>query len=194
MVTSKAIEKKLADLRAASVEAGVELKRLDEQIEQAKLQIGMDVLAGKAADKSKLKELTEKRDELGMRLSALAKKIKDTQVELVEAQDAEYKAKRAEYEAESEKQLVEIVKAIYELNTQSAKWMQLARESDRTLRNAYGRGGIDTHNLPVAEILNTTDHWLHNYGSRKFAALLERAGVPNYYERLRQAKENAEKV
>ena len=82
MVTSKAIEKKLADLRAASVEAGVELKRLDEAIEQAKLQIGMDVLAGKAADKSKLKELTEKRDELGMRLNALAKKIRDTQADV----------------------------------------------------------------------------------------------------------------
>ena len=85
MVTSKAIEKKLADLRAASVEAGVELKRLDEAIEQAKLQIGMDVLAGKAADKSKLIKLLEIRGEIALRLADLGMQINDAKAELREA-------------------------------------------------------------------------------------------------------------
>ena len=49
----------------------------------------MQVLEGKKADKSKLNELAEKRDELGMRLNALAKKIRDTQAELTEAKAAE---------------------------------------------------------------------------------------------------------
>ena len=38
--TSKELEGKLAELQAASVEAGVEFKRIDEQIEQAKLDFG----------------------------------------------------------------------------------------------------------------------------------------------------------
>ena len=87
--TSKELEEKLAELQAASVEAGVEFKRIDEQIEQAKLDFGMQVLEGKKADKSKLNELAEKRDELGMRLNALAKKIGDTQAELAEAKAVE---------------------------------------------------------------------------------------------------------
>ena len=87
--TIKELEGKLAELQAASVEAGVEFKRIDEQIEQAKLDFGMQVLEGKKADKSKLNELAEKRDELGMRLNALAKKIQDTQAELAEAKAAE---------------------------------------------------------------------------------------------------------
>jgi len=45
--TSKELEGKLAELQAASVEAGVEFKRIDEQIEQAKLDFGMQVLEGK---------------------------------------------------------------------------------------------------------------------------------------------------
>jgi len=92
MVTSKSLEKKLAELQAASVEAGVEFKRLDERIEQAKLEFGMQALEGKAPDKSRLKGLAEKRDELGMRLNALAKKIRDTQAELAEVKAAERKA------------------------------------------------------------------------------------------------------
>ena len=191
MVTSKAIEKKLADLRAASVEAGVELKRLDEAIEQAKLQIGMDVLAGKAADKSKLKELTEKRDELGMRLSALAKKIKDTQVELAEAKAVERTAAIEAYKAESAKQLEQIVKSIYELNTLAAKWLGLAREADRIMPNVLGYVGVSNEGLPVREIVDTTERWIQERGSYpQFTALLERAGVPSYRERMKRAKEN----
>ena len=83
--TSKELEEKLAELQAASVEAGVEFKRIDEQIEQAKLDFGMQVLEGKKVDKTRIHELAEKRDELGMRLNALAKKIRDTQAELTEA-------------------------------------------------------------------------------------------------------------
>ena len=82
MERAKAIEKKLADLWTESVQAAADLKRLDDQIQQAKVEIGVAIVAGKAADNSKLKELTEKRDELGMRLNALAKKIRDTQADV----------------------------------------------------------------------------------------------------------------
>ena len=191
MVTSKAIEKKLADLRAASVEAGVELKRLDEAIEQAKLDFGMQVLEGKKADKSKLNELAEKRDELGMRLNALAKKIGDTQAELAEAKAVERTAAIEAYKAESAKQLEQIVKSIYELNTLAAKWLGLAREADRIMPNVLGYVGVSNEGLPVREIVDTTERWIQERGSYpQFTALLERAGVPSYRERMKRAKEN----
>lgn len=82
MVSSKTIEKKLNDLRAASVEAGVELKRLDDQIKQAKVEIGVAIVAGKAADNSKLTSLLEKRAEIELRLAELGKQINDAKAEL----------------------------------------------------------------------------------------------------------------
>ena len=77
MVSSKAAEKKLADLWTESVEAAADLKRLDDQIKQAKVEIGVDILAGKDADNSKLISLLEKRAEIEMRLSALGKQIRN---------------------------------------------------------------------------------------------------------------------
>jgi small-conductance mechanosensitive channel len=189
--TSKELEGKLAELQAASVEAGVEFKRIDEQIEQAKLDFGMQVLEGKKADKSKLNELAEKRDELGMRLNALAKKIGDTQAELAEAKAAERTAAIEAYKAESNKQLEQIVKAIYELNTLAAKWLGLAREADRIMPNVLGYVGVSNEGLPVREIVDTTERWIQERGSYpQFTALLERAGVPSYRERMKRAKEN----
>lgn len=189
--TSKELEKKLAELQAASVEAGVEYKRLDEQIEQAKLDFGMQVLEGKKADKSKLNELAEKRDELGMRLNALAKKIQDTQAELAEAKAVERTAAIEAYKAESAKQLEQIVKSIYELNTLAEKWLGLAREADRIMPNVLGYVGVSNEGLPVREIVDTTERWIQERGSYpQFTALLERAGVPSYRERMKRAKEN----
>jgi len=189
--TSKELEGKLAELQAASVEAGVEFKRIDEQIEQAKLDFGMQVLEGKKADKSKLNELAEKRDELGMRLNALAKKIQDTQAELAEAKAVERTAAIEAYKAESAKQLEQIVKAIYELNTLAAKWLGLAREADRIMPNVLGYVGVSNEGLPVREIVDTTERWIQERGSYpQFTALLERAGVPSYRERMKRAKEN----
>jgi len=189
--TSKELEEKLAELQAASVEAGVEFKRIDEQIEQAKLDFGMQVLEGKKADKSKLNELAEKRDELGMRLSALAKKIQDTQAELAEAKAVERTAAIEAYKAESAKQLEQIVKSIYELNTLAAKWLGLAREADRIMPNVLGYVGVSNEGLPVREIVDTTERWIQERGSYpQFTALLERAGVPSYRERMKRAKEN----
>ena len=77
MVSSKAAEKKLADLWTESVEATADLKRLDDQIKQAKVEIGVAIVAGKAADNSKLISLLEKRAEIEMRLSALGKQIRN---------------------------------------------------------------------------------------------------------------------
>jgi small-conductance mechanosensitive channel len=189
--TSKELEEKLAELQAASVEAGVEFKRIDEQIEQAKLDFGMQVLEGKKADKSKLNELAEKRDELGMRLNALAKKIGDTQAELAEAKAVERTAAIEAYKAESAKQLEQIVKSIYELNTLAAKWLGLAREADRIMPNVLGYVGVSNEGLPVREIVDTTERWIQERGSYpQFTALLERAGVPSYRERMKRAKEN----
>jgi small-conductance mechanosensitive channel len=189
--TSKELEEKLAELQAASVEAGVEFKRIDEQIEQAKLDFGMQVLEGKKADKSKLNELAEKRDELGMRLNALAKKIQDTQAELAEAKAVERTAAIEAYKAESAKQLEQIVKSIYELNTLAAKWLGLAREADRIMPNVLGYVGVSNEGLPVREIVDTTERWIQERGSYpQFTALLERAGVPSYRERMKRAKEN----
>jgi len=189
--TSKELEKKLAELQAASVEAGVEFKRIDEQIEQAKLDFGMQVLEGKKADKSKLNKLAEKRDELGMRLNALAKKIQDTQAELAEAKAVERTAAIEAYKAESAKQLEQIVKSIYELNTLAAKWLGLAREADRIMPNVLGYVGVSNEGLPVREIVDTTERWIQERGSYpQFTALLERAGVPSYRERMKRAKEN----
>ena len=189
--TSKELEGKLAELQAVSVEAGVEFKRIDEQIEQAKLDFGMQVLEGKKADKSKLNELAEKRDELGMRLNALAKKIQDTQAELAEAKAVERTAAIEAYKAESAKQLEQIVKSIYELNTLAAKWLGLAREADRIMPNVLGYVGVSNEGLPVREIVDTTERWIQERGSYpQFTALLERAGVPSYRERMKRAKEN----
>jgi len=189
--TSKELEEKLAELQAASVEAGVEFKRIDEQIEQAKLDFGMQVLEGKKADKSKLNELAEKRDELGMRLNALAKKIQDTQAELAEAKAVERTAAIEAYKAESAKQLEQTVKSIYELNTLAAKWLGLAREADRIMPNVLGYVGVSNEGLPVREIVDTTERWIQERGSYpQFTALLERAGVPSYRERMKRAKEN----
>jgi len=189
--TSKELEEKLAELQAASVEAGVEFKRIDEQIEQAKLDFGMQVLEGKKADKSKLNELAEKRDELGMRLNALAKKIQDTQAELAEAKAVERTAAIEAYKAESAKQLEQIVKSIYELHTLAAKWLGLAREADRIMPNVLGYVGVSNEGLPVREIVDTTERWIQERGSYpQFTALLERAGVPSYRERMKRAKEN----
>jgi small-conductance mechanosensitive channel len=189
--TSKELEEKLAELQAASVEAGVEFKRIDEQIEQAKLDFGMQVLEGKKADKSKLNELAEKRDELGMRLNALAKKIQDTQAELAEAKAVERTAAIEAYKAESAKQLEQIVKSIYELNTLAAKWLGLAREADRIMPNVLGYVGVSNEGLPVREIVDTTERWIQERGSYpQLTALLERAGVPSYRERMKRAKEN----
>ena len=190
--TIKELEGKLAELQAASVEAGVEFKRIDEQIEQAKLDFGMQVLEGKKADKSKLNELAEKRDELGMRLNALAKKIQDTQAELAEAKAVERTAAIEAYKAESAKQLEQIVKSIYELNTLAAKWLGLAREADRIMPNVLGYVGVSNEGLPVREIVDTTERWIQERGSYpQFTALLERAGVPSYRERMKRAKENS---
>jgi len=189
--TIKELEGKLAELQAASVEAGVEFKRIDEQIEQAKLDFGMQVLEDKKADKSKLNELAEKRDELGMRLNALAKKIQDTQAELAEAKAVERTAAIEAYKAESAKQLEQIVKSIYELNTLAAKWLGLAREADRIMPNVLGYVGVSNEGLPVREIVDTTERWIQERGSYpQFTALLERAGVPSYRERMKRAKEN----
>jgi chromosome segregation ATPase len=189
--TSKELEEKLAELQAASVEAGVEFKRIDEQIEQAKLDFGMQVLECKKAYKSKLNELAEKRDELGMRLNALAKKIQDTQAELAEAKAVERTAAIEAYKAESAKQLEQIVKSIYELNTLAAKWLGLAREADRIMPNVLGYVGVSNEGLPVREIVDTTERWIQERGSYpQFTALLERAGVPSYRERMKRAKEN----
>ena len=189
--TIKELEGKLAELQAASVEAGVEFKRIDEQIEQAKLDFGMQVLEGKKADKSKLNELAEKRDELGMRLNALAKKIQDTQAELAEAKAVERTAAIEAYKAESAKQLEQIVKSIYEVNRLAAKWLGLAREADRIMPNVLGYVGVSNEGLPVRKIVDTTERWIQERGSYpQFTALLERAGVPSYRERMKRAKEN----
>ena len=185
------LEQAMATLQAKRVEAGVEFKRIDEQIEQAKLDFGMQVLEGKKADKSKLNELAEKRDELGMRLNALAKKIQDTQAELAEAKAVERTAAIEAYKAESAKQLEQIVKSIYELNTLAAKWLGLAREADRIMPNVLGYVGVSNEGLPVREIVDTTERWIQERGSYpQFTALLERAGVPSYRERMKRAKEN----
>ena len=77
MEKAKAAEKKLADLWTESVEATADLKRLDDQIKQAKVEIGVAIVAGKAADNSKLTSLLEKRAEIEMRLSALGKQIRN---------------------------------------------------------------------------------------------------------------------
>ena len=185
------LEQAMATLQAKRVEAYADLKKLDEQIEQAKLDFGMQVLEGKKADKSKLNELAEKRDELGMRLNALAKKIQDTQAELAEAKAVERTAAIEAYKAESAKQLEQIVKSIYELNTLAAKWLGLAREADRIMPNVLGYVGVSNEGLPVREIVDTTERWIQERGSYpQFTALLERAGVPSYRERMKRAKEN----
>ena len=74
----------------------------------------IDEVVPKKADKSKLNELAEKRDELGMRLNALAKKIGDTQAELAEAKAVERTAAIEAYKAESAKQLEQEMKAFQE--------------------------------------------------------------------------------
>ena len=165
--TSKELEKKLAELQAASVEAGVEYKRLDEQVEQAKLEFGMQVLEGKTPGKSKLNELAEKRDELGMRLNALAKKIRDTQAELAEVKAAERKAKVAEYQAESAKQLGQLEKAIHELNALASKWIDLSGEAEHYMRVELGGGGLSDGDWPVTDIRNRTARWISDRELRK---------------------------
>ena len=85
MVSSKAAEKKLADLWTESVEATADLKRLDDQIKQAKVEIGVDILAGKDADNSKLIKLLENRGEIALRLADLGMQINDAKAELREA-------------------------------------------------------------------------------------------------------------
>jgi hypothetical protein len=126
-----------------------------------------------------------------MRLNALAKKIGDTQAELAEAKAAERTAAIEAYKAESNKQLEQIVKAIYELNTLAAKWLGLAREADRIMPNVLGYVGVSNEGLPVREIVDTTERWIQERGSyQQFTALLERAGVPSYRERMKRAKEN----
>ena len=171
--TSKELEKKLAELQAASVEAGVEYKRLDEQVEQAKLEFGMQVLEGKTPGKSKLNELAEKRDELGMRLNALAKKIRDTQAELAEVKAAERKAKVAEYQAESAKQLGQLEKAIHELNALASKWIDLRGEAEHYMRVELGAewlekgGGLSDGDWPVTDIRNRTARWISDRELRK---------------------------
>ena len=47
MEKAKAAEKKLADLWTESVEAAADLKRLDDQIKQAKVEIGGVIVTGK---------------------------------------------------------------------------------------------------------------------------------------------------
>ena len=85
MVSSKAAEKKLADLWTESVEATADLKRLDDQIQQAKVEIGVAIVAGKAADNSKLIKLLENRGEIALRLADLGMQINDAKAELREA-------------------------------------------------------------------------------------------------------------
>ena len=82
MERAKAVEKKLADLRTESVQAAAELKRLDDQIQQAKVEIGVAIVAGKAADNSKLTSLLEKRAEVELHLAELGKQINDAKAEL----------------------------------------------------------------------------------------------------------------
>ena len=82
MEKAKAIEKKLADLWTESVRAAADLKWLDDQIQQAKVEIGVDILAGKAADNSKLTSLLEKRAEVELCLAELGKQINDAKAEL----------------------------------------------------------------------------------------------------------------
>jgi len=126
-----------------------------------------------------------------MRLNALAKKIQDTQAELAEAKAVERTAAIEAYKAESAKQLEQIVKSIYELNTLAAKWLGLAREADRIMPNVLGYVGVSNEGLPVREIVDTTERWIQERGSYpQFTALLERAGVPSYRERMKRAKEN----
>ena len=85
--TSKELEEKLAELQAASVEAGVEFKRIDEQIEQAKLEAGMMVFAGSSPDKTKLNELKEKRENLDLYIYALDEMFKINQRALIKARN-----------------------------------------------------------------------------------------------------------
>jgi hypothetical protein len=82
MEKAKAIEKKLADLWTESVRAAADLKWLDDQIQQAKVEIGVDILAGKAADNSKLTSLLEKRAEVELCLAELGMQIADAKAEL----------------------------------------------------------------------------------------------------------------
>ena len=82
MEKAKAIEKKLADLWTESVRAAADLKWLDDQIQQAKVEIGVDILAGKAADNSKLTSLLEKRAEVELRLAELGMQIADAKAGL----------------------------------------------------------------------------------------------------------------
>jgi hypothetical protein len=82
MEKAKAAEKKLADLWTESVEAAADLKRLDDQIKQAKVEIGVAIVAGKAADNSKLTSLLEKRAEIELRLADLGMQINDAKAEL----------------------------------------------------------------------------------------------------------------
>ena len=83
MEKAKAAEKKLADLWTESVEATADLKRLDDQIKQAKVEIGVAIVAGKAADNSKLTSLLEKRAEIELRLAELGKQINDVIIRMV---------------------------------------------------------------------------------------------------------------
>jgi len=82
MEKAKAIEKKLADLWTESVRAAADLKWLDDQIQQAKVEIGVAIVAGKAADNSKLTSLLEKRAEVELCLAELGMQIADAKAEL----------------------------------------------------------------------------------------------------------------
>jgi uncharacterized protein (UPF0335 family) len=73
------LEQAMATLQAKRVEAYADLKKLDEQIEQAKLEAGMMVFAGSSPDKTKLNELKEKRENLDLYIYALDEMFKINQ-------------------------------------------------------------------------------------------------------------------
>jgi len=78
----RTVEKRIADLWTESVRAAADLKWLDDQIKQAKVEIGVAIVAGKAANNSKLTSLLEKRAEIELRLAELGKQINDAKAEL----------------------------------------------------------------------------------------------------------------
>lgn len=179
------ITEKLGNLKIARAEAQGKILSLQTEIEAKKAELGEQMVSGKTVKMTDLDALNENKTRQELVLSAIDVQLGKVERELEKAKDDEYRAELEALRDEGKRQLVEIVKTIEILFKLSAQFVGFERKANRKLQNQFGRGGLSSMGVPVADIVNKTDIWLGraSIGNRQMMDLMNEAGIMGYIDR-----------
>lgn len=195
MSNIKTITEKLENLQVAKSEAQEKILSIQTEIDAKKAELGEQMVSGKTVKMTELDALNENKTRQELVISAIDTQIVKVTRELEKAKDDEYRAELEALRDEGKKQLLDMVKTIETLFKMSTEFVGFERKANRKLQNQFGRGGLSSMGIPIADIVNKTDLWLGraSIGNRQMMDMLNEAGVMGHIER-RKYSENERSV